>query len=274
MRSERHAFLPAVVACAAAMLGLATNAIAQTSPPPAAPAGSVQGEGKQPVPPSPATASTPPEAAARPQSPTTTFVSLTGLSQPEAAPTAALPVPEGTASHDHPTAFRADFKLPLAVASLLSSETGPSASPFAPVPQLVLGFQSGRVSFGAGLGFTRTALSSSGLISPSGGGSTQSLTELLIAPTLTLDAFQSADGKVAFYGLGAALFGILLESNESVESDVGFQFAIGASYALHDNFRIGMEAGPVGHFYSTGEGESLSTMSLYTALIVTFAYPR
>jgi hypothetical protein len=220
-----------------------------------------------------ATSTPSPDDEAKSPSSTTAFVSLTGPSQPEATPAAARPPREGATDRGHPTAFRADFKLPFIVASLLAG-TGVSPSPFAPVPQVVLGLQTGRVGLGAGFGFTSLGESSSVGTFPSGSGPSQSLTELLIAPTFTFDGFQSDDGKVAFYFLGAPLFGILLESNQSAQSDFGFQFAFGASYALHDNFRIGMEAGPVGHFYSTSGGDTYSSVSLYSALVATFAYPR
>jgi hypothetical protein len=195
---------------------------------------------------------------------------------PLAGPTAKAPLepePEPAAPGDlHPTAFRADFKLPFTLGALFASGDVTS-SPFAPIPQLILGFRSGRWSFGAGIGLTHLQESAEF-------GESTSLNEVLIAPTLTVDVFQSNDGKVAFYLLGAPIFGIVLESNEtSPGSDLGFQFAAGVSYALHPNFRIGMEAGPVGHFYNLpngldSPGETLSSINLYTALVATFAYPR
>jgi hypothetical protein len=54
-----------------------------------------------------------------------------------------------------------------------------------------------------------------------------------------------------------------------------FQFALGANYAPHENFRRGLEVGPVGHFYSgSSSQESISTVTLYTALVGSFLYPR
>jgi len=43
---------------------------------------------------------------------------------------------------------------------------------------------------------------------------------------------------------------------------------------LHPNFRLGLEVGPVGHFYNTAGDETFSTITLYTALVGTFLYPR
>jgi hypothetical protein len=269
MLSIRHASLLAA-ALATATLGLSTReAAAQTSPPP------------PPPPPPPPAATTPPPAETKPPAPKPNFVSLTDPGPPEAPPVAARPAPLATstaraplepepepATNDlHPTAFRADFKLPFTVASLASGSGGSSALPIA-VPQLILGFQSGRWGLGAGIGFT-TVSESAGEFS-----STENAAEVLIAPTLTVDAFQSKDGKAALYFLGAPIFGIIVGSNQSAESDLGFQFAVGANYALHENFHIGLEVGPVGHFYSGNEGASESVVSIYTALVGTFVYPR
>jgi hypothetical protein len=174
-------------------------------------------------------------------------------------------------------AFRADFKLPFTVSTLSTGGEGGGLeqNPFAPVPQLVLGFHVGRIGLGAGLGFTRIGVTTSE-VSFSGGATSasNSIAEILIAPTLTVDVFQSDDGKVAFYVLGAPIFGDILITGENSESDLGFQFALGANLALHENFRLGLEVGPVGHFYSGEENESASTISLYTALVGTFVYPR
>jgi hypothetical protein len=99
-------------------------------------------------------------------------------------------------------------------------------------------------------------------------------TELLIAPTLTFDAFQSFDRRVALYLLGAPILGVVLESSEGSRSDLGFQFAVGTNVAVHDNFRVGIEVGPVGHFFSGGDANGHSEITLYTAIVGTFAYPR
>ena len=96
----------------------------------------------------------------------------------------------------------------------------------------------------------------------------------MFSPTLTIDAFRSNDDKVALYILSAPIFGLILVTNSSAESDLGFQFALGANVALHENFRLGLEVGPVGHFYGGAENESVSSISLYTALVGTFIYPR
>jgi hypothetical protein len=179
---------------------------------------------------------------------------------------------------NHPLAFRADLKLPFTVSTLVAggAEGGEENNPFAPVPQLVLGLQFGRIGIGAGLGFTRLSASTTEVVEvgvPTTS-TTVSLTELMIAPTLTVDVFQSNDGKVAFYVLGAPIFGDIIITNASSETDVGFQFALGANVALHENFRVGLEAGPVGHFYNLNDNESESTISIYTALVGTFVYPR
>jgi hypothetical protein len=184
------------------------------------------------------------------------------------------PTPAPSTPVDHPLSFRADFKLPFSL-STLATNGEEESTPFTIVPQLLLGAQVGRIGIGAGIGFTRLSQSTT-VVSGMGveGGNSASLAELMIAPTLTIDAFQSDDGKVRFYLLGAPIFGVILETNQSASSDLGFQFALGANYSLHENFRIGLEVGPVGHFYSGSGDASFSTISLYTALVGTFVYPR
>jgi hypothetical protein len=171
----------------------------------------------------------------------------------------------------HGAAFRADFKLPFTVSNLYEGQGAPSPNPFAPVPQLALGLEIGRFGFGLGFGFT----SVSATLPASEAGISTTITELMIAPTLTYDVFRSNDNKVGFYLLGAPIFGDVIITNEASLSDIGFQFALGAHVALHENFHVGLEAGPVGHFYSgSSNTTSLSTVSLYTALVGTFVYPR
>jgi hypothetical protein len=184
---------------------------------------------------------------------------------------------------DDGLALRLDLKLPIGLLTDYSGTSGGINSTYlAPVPQLVLGLHIGRIGVGAGLGFSRVG--STGISVISSGGATSaapvettssdSNTELLVAPTFTVDAFQSQDHKVALYLLGAPLFGVVLNSNQSSLSDLGFQFAVGVEYAVHENFHVGLEVGPVGHFYSGGSGTDHSTMTLYTAIVGTFAYPR
>jgi hypothetical protein len=210
---------------------------------------------------------------------------------PPAAPSVVAtpdsPPPTARLRELNPLAFRADIKLPFLVSTLYESEivgeevgAAPVSSPFAPVPQLVLGTHCGRIGIGLGLGFSRFALE---VASPGFGGSsmtTYSDTELMVAPTLTVDVFQSDDAKVALYLLGAPIFGDIIVSNDSSIADFGFQFALGARYALHDNFQVGLEAGPLGHFYyvpsvQSGEAsEIMSSMGIYTAIVGSFVYPR
>jgi hypothetical protein len=260
----------------AARVSLAQTSLAPPTPAPL-PAGAqpspaaTAGQPSSTPTPSPTPQPSPP-AAATPPEPTSTFVSLQGGGLPE-SPRVARRVRvderpserEPEASTDRPVAFRADMKLPFAVSPILGGG-GDAFTPFAPVPQLVLGIQVGRLGLGAGIGFTR--LGTGGL------GTGGDITQLLVAPDVTFDVFQSRDGKVAFYLLGAPIVGVVLVTNSSAQSDYGFQFAVGANYALHENFRIGLEVGPVGNFYgSAGAEGGLSEISVYTALVGTFAYP-
>lgn len=202
--------------------------------------------------------------------------SATNRVEAPAAP-AAPPAPPPSApppAPQHPLAFQADFKLPFAVTTLITGlelvNANDYQSPFAPVPQLVLGLHVWRIGVGVGFGFTNFGVRAADGI--------DSATELLVAPTFTFDVFQSKDAKVALYALAAPVLGLILVNQPgqpvSIQSDIGFQAALGASYALHDNFRVGLEVGPVGHVFNTNYTETVYTMALYTALVGTFAYPR
>ena len=79
---------------------------------------------------------------------------------PSAPENSNLVGPTPPPQNKHPLAFRADFKLPFTVSTLLAGGEGAAEqNPFAPVPQLVLGFQFGRIGVGVGLGFTRVSVS-------------------------------------------------------------------------------------------------------------------
>jgi hypothetical protein len=197
--------------------------------------------------------------------------SAAALSAPP--PVAPPPRAPPTVTNEHPLAFRADLKLPFAVATSSTSQLGASGL-VAPVSQLVLGIHYGRIGAGVGVGFSRLAFTTTNVTTAGSSSSSQSDTEILIAPTLTVDAFQSEDGEVALYLLGAPILGTILVTNQSDESDFGFQVAVGANVALHDNLRLGMEVGPVGHFYGGGSTGASSVITMYTALVATFAYPR
>lgn len=177
-----------------------------------------------------------------------------------------------------PTAFRVDLRLPVSLFTVLGaggSSVSISATPS--IPLLALGLRTGRVGVLAGLGFSRiTSNTTYNNPYPYGGGGSQSSssTEVTFAPTLTYDFFQSDDQKAAFYGLGAALFGAVVPPDGTIKKDLGFQFALGASYALHENFRLGLEAGPAGHVYDTGLTGSASVVTMYAALVGTFLYPK
>ena len=256
MRLAPKPFVPATLAALAALLGLVTReARAQETPPP----------------PAPPVAVTPPV-----------------RDKPRVMDEPRERVETRTESRDTPEseerglAFRADMKLPFTVSNSFTSSNGASfisSNPFAPVPQLTLGLQYKRLGFGLGFGFMNFGYSIPA--TNNGGGifgtsaSSYSLTELMIAPTVTYDLFQSNDHRVALYALGAALFGDIIETNQDSLTDLGFQFAVGANVALHENFRVGLEVGPVGHFYNGGpNNETLTTVSVYTALVGTFVYPR
>lgn len=190
------------------------------------------------------------------------------------SPHGELPPPPPADTTDRgplPTAFRADIRLPASIVTFVNTN-GNAISSAPSVPLLALGLRTGRVGVLGGLGFSRVTVSRSrGL---GGIGQSDSSTEVSFAPTLTYDFFQSTDQKALFYGLGAAILGAVVPPNGTVSKDLGFQFAVGASYALHENFRLGLEAGPVGHVLDAGSSSTVSVVTMYAALVGSFLYPR
>jgi hypothetical protein len=278
MRRALPRLTPVVPLLAATLALLADEALAQETPPNTSPP-PPQSSGAPTAPPiAPPTPS--PSRPAPPAEPPPDWGNGVGVLDPQSSIRVLTWQPPAAPRGDT-LAFRADFKLPFALATDFNGTSGGvNQTILAPVPQLVLGIQYGRVGMGAGLGFERIGSNSiafvgGGTMPPSMSTSSTSTTELLIAPTFTLDLLQSHERKVSLYLLGAAVFAAVLQSNQSASSDLGFQFALGTDAALYDSFRIGLEVGPVGQFFTGNNGgNSHNEITLYTALVGTFVYPR
>jgi hypothetical protein len=197
-----------------------------------------------------------------------------------------LPEPPG-----EPLAFELDARLALSINSVTVSSAGTTIpvapgtlatvfySSSLPVPQLAAGVRSGRFAALLGFGFSYSAPSSVT-------GSSPNVSQIVLAPTGTADLFRSYDGRVAVYGL----FGLLLApvvvnftlsngvtpatAQSELDLNVGLQIAVGARFALHRNFRIGLEAGPLVQFLRVDENNSPTTVSFYGALVGSFVYPQ
>jgi hypothetical protein len=155
------------------------------------------------------------------------------------------------------------------------------------VPQLVVGGNFGRWSVGLGVGFVRGSLDASSVGNPSG---TQlSVTYLSFAPTVQLDLIRSTDNRVALYALAALAPSLVVVDgggggggpcNGGAGFVLGYQTAIGARYAFHKQFMLGVERGPSG-VVSTMVGCSTpgstniapALHAMYGALVGTFLTP-
>ncbi len=203
---------------------------------------------------------------------------------PPAPATSAAPIATASAAPATPAAatprtgvrFRFDAKL----ASGLLGFTG-----F--VPQMVPGITFDRWSIGLGLGFLRGSLGSStaGSVAP---GTEVSATLVSFAPTVVFDVLRSADDHVALYALASlAPAFLVIDTGSSGPCGspgsfvLGYQAALGARYAFHPQFMLGLEAGPTGQITATSigcstPGSSDTTVGLhgiYGALVGTFVGP-
>ena len=155
------------------------------------------------------------------------------------------------------------------------------------VPQLVVGGMFGRWSVGLGIGFVRGTLDVSSAGS-TGGSQQVSATYLAFAPTVQFDLLRSSDDRVALYALAALAPSLVVVDSGSGGSTCnggagfvfGYQAAIGARYAFHKQFMLGVEGGPSGAF-STAVGCSTpgstniapGLHAMYGALVGTFVTP-
>jgi hypothetical protein len=155
------------------------------------------------------------------------------------------------------------------------------------VPTLVAGAVFGRFSIGLGVSFLRGTLDVS---STGGAGSSAqaSITYLGFAPTVQFDVVRSSDNRVALYALAALAPSVVVldtgsgggTCNGGAGFVLGYQAALGARYALHKQFMLGLEAGPSGAIAtalgcsapgSTNVAPGLHGM--YGALVGTFVTP-
>jgi len=195
-----------------------------------------------------------------------------GDTTPPAAPIVATPIATTAPSSSSHARFRFDAK----VASGLLGFVGL-------VPQLDAGVTFGRWSIALGVGFLRGSLGASTVGTP-GSSSEVSATLLSIAPTVLFDLVRSTDDRVALYALASLAPALLVLDTGSAGNCgsnggfvLGYQAALGARYALHPQFMLGLEAGPTGQL-STPTGcatngstdVSVGLHGMYGAVVGTF----
>jgi hypothetical protein len=147
------------------------------------------------------------------------------------------------------------------------------AGTFTAVPSLLLGARLiGRLHVGLGFGFTR--LSNLG----GGGGGGTDLNLVTFAPTAAFDLIKSHDERVAFYLKAALPLGPVITCNTGAPCDnnfaISFDLALGARYALHKMFALGLEAGAGGTWIGPQRNNTTGFVSVYGALVGSFMYGK
>jgi hypothetical protein len=150
------------------------------------------------------------------------------------------------------------------------ASTGPIS--VAPLPELLIGLHTGRLTLELGFGLSRQATNFG-----TGSGQT-ALTEFVFSPVLAIDVFQPRDRKMALYLLGAPLFGAVTASGSvsgSTNAIYGFVAGFGVRLFVHRNLALGLESGFTGQYFHipSGAGGSAGITSVYAALTAAFVGP-
>jgi hypothetical protein len=181
------------------------------------------------------------------------------------APTAARAEPSGEGGLPQ-KAFMLQMQLGGSQAIPLYSTQGAlQVAGFSVMPALVIGARlANRVDFGVGLSFVRFSTD------------TTALNVLTFAPTVAVDVVKAKDNKVDLYlKLGLPLGPVIVTQGPVTDKGfgVGFQLGVGARYALHPMFAIGMEGGATGQFVNPQRGtQGNGFANFYGALTGTFFY--
>jgi hypothetical protein len=165
------------------------------------------------------------------------------------------------------------FEARLSLGTPFSVGTLSAPSTFAAVPSLLVGARlGGRLHLGLGFSFFR--LSNGG----AGGGGSSDYNVVVFAPTAALDLVKSHDERVALYGKLGLPLGPVITCSTGAPCDnsfgIGFDFALGARYALHHMFALGLEAGVSGSFIGPQRNNTAGLVTVYGALVGTFYYGR
>jgi hypothetical protein len=138
---------------------------------------------------------------------------------------------------------------------------------FTALPSLLLGARLiNRLQVGVGFSYFH--------ISNTVGANGTGLNAVVFAPTFAVDIIKSHDDRAAFYGKAALPMGAIITTFPNAPDDtgfgVGFDFALGARYAFHRSFALGLEAGVSGAFAYPERQDAPAMVNVYGALVGSF----
>ena len=160
------------------------------------------------------------------------------------------------------------FEARLAFGSSVITFGGGTVAAFQAVPSLLVGARLvDRLQIGLGFGFLRT--------SAEAGTGTSANNIVTFAPTAEFDLVKSRDNRVAFYGKAALPLGPVINcpgGGASCDNNfaVGFDLGLGARYALHRMFSLGLEAGVGGTFIGPQRNNTVGIVTVYGGLVGSF----
>jgi hypothetical protein len=132
-----------------------------------------------------------------------------------------------------------------------------------PTPSLLVGARlAGRIHVGLGFSFARFSQpgASNNIVS--------------FVPTFAIDMIKSHDDRVAFYGKLGLPLGPIVDCNNGAPCDtgfgIGFDIALGARYAFHRMFALGLEAGVDGTFENPQRDNTVGLVGFYGTLVASF----
>jgi hypothetical protein len=167
-------------------------------------------------------------------------------------------------------AFLFEARLGLGVPTTLPNAGALGATTTAGVvatPALLVGARLlDRLHLGLGFGFFRLQFESAG--------QTSAANLVTFAPTVAVDLAKSKENRVAFYFKGALPMGPAVTCQPAAPCDnnfsIGFDFGLGARYALHPMFALGLETGVAGSFLGPQRNNTVGVVNVYGALVGSF----
>jgi hypothetical protein len=168
--------------------------------------------------------------------------------------------------------FLFEARLGVGVSSFFGAITGVGGVDA--VPSLLVGARLvGRLHVGLGFSFFRSQ-NTGGVL-----GGAQSLNSVTFAPTVGVDVVKSHDERVMFYiKAGLPLGPVITCPGGGGACDdnfsIGFDFGLGARYALHHNFSLGLEAGVAASFVGPQRNNTSGIVDVYGALVGSFMTGR
>jgi hypothetical protein len=172
--------------------------------------------------------------------------------------------------------FRLGFGLPIAASFVPLAGTGGApvqSQEVSVIPHLAGGFRViDRIQIGLGFSYFRSSLTTGTTLS-----STVAYNLFYFTPFVVIDFARTHDRRAAFYGkFGLPLGADIITQSRAPDSNgfiVGYDFTLGARYAFHPAFALGLETGLLGTFINPERDDAnVAFTTFYSSLVGTFYF--